>query len=113
MTARRSLTQLQRAALFEAHGGRCHICGQKISGKGWDVEHVIPLAMGGEDGGSNLRPAHDACHGEKTAADLNDLAKVKRVRAKHLGAKKPTTFPKLPAGYRYDWKRGRPVKVSA
>lgn len=91
---RRSLTQLQRAAIFERFGGLCHLCEQKIQvGQPWDAEHVIPLAMGGEDGGDNLRPAHKACHSTKTAADVAAIAKVKRVRAKHLGARKPSNWP--------------------
>lgn len=90
---RRSLTQLQRAAIFERFGGICHLCGVKVRlGEPWDAEHVIPLAMGGEDGGDNLKPAHRSCHAAKTATDKRDLAKVARIRAKHIGAKKRSTF---------------------
>ena len=107
---RRSLTQLQRARIFDDAHGLCHLCGLKIqAGQPWDVEHIIPLAMGGEDGGDNLRPAHKTCHAPKTAADVKAIAKVKRIRAKHIGAKQPSRFPKPPPGTRWDWKLGRRV----
>lgn len=90
---RRRFTDLQRADLFMKADGICHICGVKVQiGQPWDIEHVIPLAMGGEDGGDNLKPAHRSCHAAKTATDKRDLAKVARIRAKHIGAKKRSTF---------------------
>lgn len=97
MARRKKRTPLQAMALFEQHGGICHICGQKIDGtrEGWDLEHVIALEISGDDSDENLRPAHKACHAEKTRDDKGRIAKAKRVRAKHLGAKKKRTI-----GYR-------------
>lgn len=113
---RRRLSTSARVALFEAAGGRCHICGGRIAvGDAWDADHVIPLAMGGEDGGDNLAPAHRACHrgaGSKTSEDVAAIAKAKRVRAKHLGA---AAAPRatLPGSKASRWKRtidGRTVR---
>lgn len=85
---RRRWTALRRADLFMTHEGLCHICGCKIGiGEAWDLEHVIPLALGGDDDEANCRPAHVACHKSKTADDKAQIAKANRVRAKHLGAK--------------------------
>jgi 5-methylcytosine-specific restriction protein A len=109
MTARRPLSPMRKLALFEKAGGVCHLCGLKISGK-WDVEHVIPLALGGADDEANMLPAHKSCHAEKTADDLARTAKAKRMKAKHLGIRKRSTFPKAPPGYRYDWRRRGYVK---
>jgi 5-methylcytosine-specific restriction protein A len=92
MTDRRSLSPTRRVKIFEDAGGRCHICEGKIFGKEWDVEHVIPLALGGADDASNMRPAHKSCHGEKTKADAASWSKAKRIRAKHIGAKRPSGF---------------------
>lgn len=86
MTDRRSLSPMRKLRIFEDAGGICHICGTKIFGKGWEAEHVIPLALGGVDDDSNLRPAHKACHGDKTKADNASWSKAKRIRAKHVGA---------------------------
>lgn len=90
---RSSLSPMRRLAVLEANDGRCHLCGGKIvAGEKWEVEHVRPLSMGGEDGGDNLKPAHKSCHAGKTAAEAPIRAKVMRVRAKHLGIKKPSKF---------------------
>ncbi len=99
-------TLLQRLAIFEAHGGRCHICGERIDGprERWDVEHVIPLALGGEDEDGNVAPAHVACHARKTTQDRRDIAKANRVRAKHQGAF-DTSAPPLAGSKRSPWKR--------
>lgn len=95
---RRRWTSLRRAALFVDHDGQCHICGLKIDAvrEGFDVDHIIPLALGGEDDEANCRPAHTRCHrgaGGKTADDLAQIAKAKRVRARHLGAREPSRMP--------------------
>lgn len=98
---RRRISRTERAAIFLAADGVCHICGAKIDGgrEAWDVEHVIPLAMGGEDGGDNLKPAHVKCHKPKTAEDAGKLAKAERLRLRHvLGVRKPPHpgFRRLP-----------------
>ena len=88
---RRRLTDRQRAKIFMDAGGVCHCCGEKIGEfEAWDVEHVIPLSMGGDDDFHNMRPAHRRkCHPEKTRQDRKDLAKSDSVRAKHIGAHQP------------------------
>ncbi len=40
----------------------------------------------------NMSPAHESCHSPKTATDLGTIAKVKRIRAKHIGAHKPSAW---------------------
>jgi len=106
MTARRHISTRERVAIFAAAGGACHICGGTIDGtrEVWDVEHVVPLAQGGDDHGENLRPAHKACHAGKTARDAGDTARAKRLEAKHLGAKAPARAT-IPGSKRSPWKK--------
>lgn len=86
---RKSISTKKRVLVFQTHNGICHICGGKIGvGEAWELEHVIPLAMGGEDEESNWRPAHIKCHKAKTKTDVASVAKAKRREAHHLGAKK-------------------------
>ena len=104
---RRRLTALQRARIFDSHEGVCTFCRLKIDGvrEPWDVSHDVPLALGGADDETNWRPAHQSCHRQHTAeVDAPQIAKAKRVRAKHIGAKPP---PKRPmAGSRASkWKK--------
>lgn len=90
---RRHIGPRERLAIFHAAGGVCHICSQVIDPvrDAYDIEHVIPLAMGGdeESGSDNLQPAHAVCHATKTVEDFSRIAKAKRVEAKHVGARKP------------------------
>ncbi len=110
MTSRLRLSTTKRVKVFEDALGRCHICGLKISGKGWEVEHVIPISLGGADDASNMRPAHTDCHATKTKADNASWTKAKRVRAKHIGIKKPPSFHR-PPGFRFDWRAHRYVRT--
>ena len=84
MSKRRSFTKKQRAAVFEAGDGLCHICGLLIDGP-FEVEHMVPHALGGGDDIGNLRPAHPDCHAEKTKQDVTRIAKAKRVEKKFNG----------------------------
>jgi 5-methylcytosine-specific restriction protein A len=104
MTARRSLSTTARLRIFENRGGVCHLCEQKIQvGEKWEVEHRIPLAMGGADDETNMFPAHRKCHAVKSKADAGKLAKVTRIRAKHRGAWKRTGRP-VDGSVRSGWK---------
>lgn len=101
MTRRRSWTPLRRLAVFEAHGGRCHLCGCKVQvGERWELEHRIPLALGGPDDETNVAPAHKACHARKTVVDAGNHAKAERVRAKHFGAaqRRPSKWKRKVSG---------------
>jgi 5-methylcytosine-specific restriction protein A len=86
---RRRISTRERVDIFKRCEARCHICQGRINtGDPWDVEHIIPLALGGDDYGDNLAPAHRRCHEEKTKQDATNTARAKRREAKHLGARK-------------------------
>jgi 5-methylcytosine-specific restriction endonuclease McrA len=116
---RRRMTPLRRARIFDTHGGVCHLCGLKIQiGEAWDVEHIVALALSDDDSDDNLAPAHVACHRPKTSEDVARIAKAKRVRAKHIGAKAPRStlagskasrFKKTLDGRVIDRATGKPV----
>ena len=92
MTARKKLTPTARARIFLAHGGVCAICTRKIApGEDYDLDHVLPLALGGADEASNLVPVHVDCHrgkGGKTASDIGRIRKADRNAKKHVLKKK-------------------------
>lgn len=86
----RRMSPKRRAAIFAEHDGTCHICEGKIGvGEGWEVEHIIPLEISGDDSDGNLAPAHVTCHRAKTKGDARTIAKARRVHQKHTGARKP------------------------
>ena len=47
---------------------RCHLCGRPIMpGQSWDLDHLIPLALGGDVDGPT-HPAHSSCNRSRGAA---------------------------------------------
>lgn len=78
------------------HDGVCHLCNMKVvPGQDWDVSHEQPLEAGGRDDASNWLVAHRKCHRAHTSSvDMPLIAKVKRVRHKHMGIeRKKSSFP--------------------
>lgn len=96
---RRHISARERMDIWTRCGGVCHICGAKIDGthEAWDVEHIIALAMGGDDHGDNLAPAHRSCHRRKTAEDVRAVAKAARMQQRAAGIKRQSRTP-LPGG---------------
>lgn len=99
---RPSISPARRARIFEAHGGRCHICGERIlAGEPWEVEHRIARALTYDDSDENLAPAHKegACHAAKTKDDVRRIAKAK-AQGGETGqwARRQKNGPKLKSG---------------
>ncbi|MDQ0931847.1 HNH endonuclease [Streptomyces turgidiscabies] len=58
-------------ALVGARGGaRCSRCGSLVLADVVDVDHVQPLALGGEDTDTNVQPLCRGCHLAKTGEDF-------------------------------------------
>ena len=95
---RRHLSTRERLKCFTDNGGICCLCGMKIEdGRLMEIHHVIELAAGGEDVPENRRPAHLKCHRQHTAdVSAPTVARVKRIYAKHIGAKPKFNWPKRP-----------------
>jgi len=53
-------------ALITAHGNVCGICGDPIE-EPFQVDHIIPLAAGGEHSQANAQLAHPLCNRQKGA----------------------------------------------
>lgn len=77
--------------IFKRENGVCHISGVKIeAGQKWEVEHKIPLSMGGRHAEDNLFPALAIKHKDKTAAEASVRAKADATAKRHLGLTAPT-----------------------
>ncbi len=77
--------------VFDREEGICHLTGRKIDPvrDEWDLDHRIPLILGGEHRESNLFPALREHHRRKTAVEMQVKSKIARTRKKHLGITKP------------------------
>ncbi len=87
----------------------CEGCGLILGSKPHEIDHTIPEAMVAD----KTKPLTAAdgrllglmcCHRPKTAVDVGNIAKVKRLELRRLGIKKRSSFPKPPPGYNH-WTR--------
>jgi 5-methylcytosine-specific restriction endonuclease McrA len=72
--------------VWERCNGRCALTGKKIMpGDAHDYDHIIPLGLGGEHREGNLQLVSAEAHKQKTRADVDMIAKAKRISLKHTG----------------------------
>jgi hypothetical protein len=90
---------------------RCEGCGGVLKAKQYEYDHTIPEALVIDksrpltaDDGKLLGPCCHRGENGKTNADIARIAKAKRRKAKHIGAKPPSKWRKPPPGYNY-WTR--------
>ncbi len=55
-------TALERVEIYERDGGRCHLCKRSVSKKRFELDHLIPVSMGGRNERNNLALAHVRCN---------------------------------------------------
>ena len=67
-------------------GYRCALCG----GRAEEVDHIVPVKLGGTSDASNLRPLCLPCHRSETARLAKERAsyKARTPYPKHVGAKR-------------------------
>jgi 5-methylcytosine-specific restriction protein A len=79
--------------VFDRAGGVCPECTLPIVGKLRPAyDHIQALINGGQHREANLQLLCVPCHAVKTKADVAEKSVTARIRAKHLGIKKPRTI---------------------
>jgi 5-methylcytosine-specific restriction endonuclease McrA len=70
---------VRRSRVFERDGYRCHICGQKTDRtkcvphpRAPTIDHLIPIALGGEHSHVNVATAHFLCNATKSSTGAGD-----------------------------------------
>ena len=88
-TAARDLSPGRRAGILARDGGQC--CYPACTATAdLEVDHVVPLALGGRDGDDNLETLCAAHHRQKTRSDARMIAKARRAGTKHRGEYPPS-----------------------
>ena len=64
---------ISRARVYDRDAGRCHICGKKVRPGHWHLDHIIPLARGGEHSYKNVAVCHPSCNMRKHARLVGQL----------------------------------------
>lgn len=86
---RRKRSDKARRAIWERFNRTCQMCFQPTDERGYDLDHHIPLEIGGDDSGDNLRPLCRPCHKLKTKGDATDIAKARRRQDRYYGVHVP------------------------
>jgi RNA-directed DNA polymerase len=73
------LTGTLVGGLLQRQGGRCAWCHRYfMDGEAWEVDHLIPCRLGGDDRSSNKQLLHRHCHHQKTAVDGSQRPQASR-----------------------------------
>lgn len=67
---------IERAAIVARDKSRCHICGKRVPAKQIHLDHIVPLAAGGEHTARNLAVAHATCNVRKGPRAANDQLRL-------------------------------------
>ena len=87
---RRRLSAKERNDFYKMYGGRCAYCGVKITFRGMQIDHKIPLAINGEDTKENMLPACRTCRIIKGTSDIGYLRKtISRIIFMYTGINEP------------------------
>ncbi|MFC9651471.1 HNH endonuclease [Streptomyces sp. NPDC056937] len=62
---------IMRKAVRKAGRCACASCGLNYLASAIDIDHIIPLAKGGEDVPTNVQPLCKSCHKAKTRRDFD------------------------------------------
>ena len=65
---------VDRTVLFKRDGGLCGICELAVDPGNWHLDHIIPLAQGGEHSYANTQVSHPACNLKKGTKILQGVA---------------------------------------
>lgn len=60
--------KVYRTKVLRLGGGLCGLCGEPVDPARFDVDHIVPLAHGGEHSYANTQPAHPLCNQRKGGA---------------------------------------------
>jgi 5-methylcytosine-specific restriction endonuclease McrA len=78
VTLRARPSRWLKRRVVETQNSKCLGCGSPIGPECVDMDHVVPLALGGLNHIDNWAALCRACHKGKTAKDLRQIAKAKR-----------------------------------
>lgn len=88
-----------RLRVWNREEGKCHRCRRDIPvGDAWIIEHRHALILGGANAEPNLCLTCSWCKPAKDAEDQAAKSETARVKAKHLGIRRPSQFTS--AGFR-------------
>jgi 5-methylcytosine-specific restriction protein A len=101
--ADRQMSAGRRARIIERDRGACVRPGCETPTDRLQVDHIVPLALGGADKDWNCETLCHSHHLVKTKADVAAIAKAKRRQLKHIGQAPPPTQKLRSRGFPKRW----------
>lgn len=92
MNARREFSKAVKLAAFQRCKGYCEGCTARLFTGKFEYDHDKEDTFGGEPALENCKVLCLTCHGNKTGSRAAVIAKSNRVRQKHLGIKRKSSF---------------------
>jgi 5-methylcytosine-specific restriction enzyme A len=89
---RREFPKAVKLAAFQRSKGYCEGCTAPLVPSKFDYHHDKEDTFGGEPTLENCKVLCTTCHGKITGVRAALIAKSNRVRAKHLGIRKKSSF---------------------
>jgi 5-methylcytosine-specific restriction endonuclease McrA len=59
------IERVEKKVLFRRDKGLCGICGRAVDPTRFDIDHIVPLCLGGDHSYLNTRIAHPICNAKK------------------------------------------------
>ena len=81
-TKRKAMSAGRRLRILRQWKSHCVGCNKNLLGVAFEVDHFIPVELGGDDEDYNMRPLCIPCHKRKTKADIKAISKARRIRRK-------------------------------
>lgn len=81
MPKRKPLSKSTRFEVFKRDGFRCQYCGRSAPDVVLEVDHIIPVAKGGDDDIMNLVTSCRDCNRGKSAKELTDDTVIRKQKA--------------------------------
>lgn len=89
---RREFNKAVKLAAFQRCKGHCELCTARLIVGKFEYDHVVEDTFGGEPTLENCKVLCSTCHGRKTGSRAAVIAKSNRIREKHLGIKRKSSF---------------------
>jgi len=102
-------TPPKMAYLLKSQKGKCALCGLSFKdGDQVEVDHCIPVSLGGADFYVNLQLLHRHCHDQKTATDGSVASRGTNDNSQTV--EEPDEVTSLTSGFEAE-RRGRPRRL--
>lgn len=67
---------VDRGAIIARDKSRCHLCGKRVAKKDIQLDHLIPVSLGGSHTAANLAVAHRSCNARKWTKPSNEQLRL-------------------------------------